>query len=52
MSTLTSPTSDRRYPLSALWILDLPTFEPGPDTCPECAAGTEVYAPGSTGKGA
>jgi len=52
MSTLTSPTSGRRYPLSALWILDLPTFEPGAETCPQCAEGIDVYAPGSTGKGA
>src|SRR6059036_1410504 len=34
MSTLTSPVSGRRYPLSALWILDLPTYEPGPQSCP------------------
>ena len=49
MSTLTSPTSGRRYPLSALWILDLPTYEPGPETCPLCASGLELYAPGSAG---
>lgn len=49
MSTLTSPESGRRYPLSALWILDLPTYEPGPETCPMCGAGIELYAPGSTG---
>jgi orotate phosphoribosyltransferase len=49
MSTLTSPTSGRRYPLSALWILDLPTYEPGPETCPLCASGLELHAPGSAG---
>ena len=49
MSTLISPTSERRYPLSALWILDLPTYEPGPETCPLCADGVELYAPGSKG---
>jgi orotate phosphoribosyltransferase len=49
MRTLTSPASGRRYPLSALWILDLPTFEPGPETCPLCADGAELYAPGSAG---
>jgi orotate phosphoribosyltransferase len=49
MSTLTSPASGRRYPLSALWILDLPTYEPGPDACPGCADGIALVAPGSTG---
>jgi orotate phosphoribosyltransferase len=52
MSTLTSQQSGRRYPLSALWILDLPTFEPGPETCPLCADGMEMYAPGSSGAAA
>ncbi|HEY8238300.1 MAG TPA: orotate phosphoribosyltransferase [Candidatus Limnocylindrales bacterium] len=49
MQSLESPTTGRRYPLSALWILDLPTYEAGPATCPACAAGTPIYAPGSTG---
>jgi len=49
MASLTSPTSGRRYPLSALWILDLPTYEPGPESCPSCGDGRELYAPGSTG---
>jgi orotate phosphoribosyltransferase len=49
MSALTSPQSGRRYPLSALWILDLPTYEPGEVTCPLCADGTELAAPGSKG---
>jgi orotate phosphoribosyltransferase len=48
-ATLTSPTSGRTYPLRSLWQLDLPTFEPGEETCPRCAAGEPVYAPGSTG---
>ena len=48
-STLTSPTSGRTYPLRSLWQLDLPTFEPGPATCPRCAAGDALIAPGSTG---
>jgi len=51
-STLTSPASGRMYPLRALWSLDLPTYEPGPATCPRCADGTPLYAPGSTGTGA
>lgn len=52
LSSLASPATGRRYSLNALWILDLPTYEPGPATCPRCAAGEAVYAPGSTGAGA
>ena len=51
-ATLTSPTTGRVYPLRSLWQLDLPTFEPGEATCPRCAAGEPVYAPGSTGTSA
>jgi orotate phosphoribosyltransferase len=50
-STLTSPTTGRVYSLRSLWQLDLPTYEPGPATCPQCAAGTPLHAPGSTGAG-
>ncbi len=46
---LQSPASMRSYPLRALWQLELPTYEPGPATCPGCAAGTPLHAPGSTG---
>jgi orotate phosphoribosyltransferase len=49
LATLTSPASGRVYPLRALWTLDLPTHEPGPATCPRCAAGEAVHAPGSAG---
>src|SRR5262245_7919838 len=49
LAALASPATGRRYGLNALWILDLPTYEPGPPTCPRCAAGEPVYAPGSTG---
>jgi hypothetical protein len=49
MATLTSPATCRVYPLRALWSLDLPTYEPGTETCPRCAAGEPLYAPGSTG---
>jgi orotate phosphoribosyltransferase len=52
LAALASPTTGRRYGLSALWILDLPTYEPGAATCPRCAAGDELHAPGSTGTGA
>jgi orotate phosphoribosyltransferase len=46
---VTSPDSGRRYPVSALWTLDVPTYEPGPASCPACAAGEPLVAPGSTG---
>jgi orotate phosphoribosyltransferase len=49
MASLTSPRTGRVYPLAALWILDLPTYEAGPASCPRCADGTPLYAPGSTG---
>lgn len=49
LATLTSPVTGRVYPLSALWTLDVPTFEPGAVTCPRCADGTPLHAPGSTG---
>jgi orotate phosphoribosyltransferase len=48
-ATLTSPTTGRTYPLGSLWQLDLPTYEPGEATCPRCAAGEPLHAPGSTG---
>lgn len=50
-STLTSPATGRVYPLRALWQLDLPTYEPGPATCPRCAAGEPAVKPGSGGTG-
>jgi len=50
-STLTSPSSGRSYPLRSLWRLDLPTYEPGPATCPRCAEGTPLHTPGSSGTG-
>ena len=49
MATLTSPTSGRVYPLRALWVLELPTFEPGPAMCPRCAVGEPVQVPGGGG---
>ena len=50
-AVLTSPASGRTYPLRSLWQLLLPTYEPGPESCPRCADGTPLYAPGSTGTG-
>jgi orotate phosphoribosyltransferase len=49
LASLSSPTTKRNYPLRALWQLQLPTYLPGPATCPACAAGVPLYAPGSTG---
>ncbi len=51
-ATLTSPTTGRTYPLHSLWHLDLPTYEPGEATCPMCARGEPLHAPGSIGTGA
>ena len=52
MNALTSPVTGRVYPLRALWRLELPTYEPGADDCPQCAAGTPLKTPGSSGTGA
>ena len=52
MATLTSPRTGRVYPLRALWTMDLASYEPGAATCPRCADGTPLYAPGSTGAAA
>jgi orotate phosphoribosyltransferase len=49
--TLTSPSTGRVYSLRSLWQLDLPTYEQGPETCPLCATGEPLHAPGSTGAG-
>ncbi len=51
-AVLVSPTTARHYPVQGLWQLEIPTFEPGPATCPRCADGTPLHAPGSTGTGA
>jgi orotate phosphoribosyltransferase len=51
-ANLSSPRSGRTYPLRALWQLDLPTYEPGASSCPRCAAGDPLDAPGSTGASA
>ncbi len=49
--TLTSPSTGRTYPLRSLWRLDLPTWEPGPASCPLCAADVPIHTPGSSGTG-
>jgi orotate phosphoribosyltransferase len=52
LASLSSPKTGRSYPLRPLWQLQLPTYEPGPDTCPACKAGIPLHAPGSTGTAA
>jgi orotate phosphoribosyltransferase len=52
LAALESPATKRSYPLSALWQLQLPTYEPGPETCPACKAGVPLHVPGSTGAAA
>jgi orotate phosphoribosyltransferase len=52
LTALSSPRTGRSYPLRALWQLQLPTFDPGPESCPACKAGVPLYAPGSTGTAA
>jgi orotate phosphoribosyltransferase len=49
LATLTSPATGRFYPLSALWTLDVPTFQAGAGTCPRCADGTPLQVPGAAG---
>lgn len=49
---VSSPSSGRTYPADALWTLEVPTWEPGPITCPACASGVPVTAPGSSGTAA
>jgi orotate phosphoribosyltransferase len=51
-AALASPSTGRSYPLRSLWQLDLPTYEPGAATCPLCAEGVPLHAPGSSGTGA
>ena len=49
LDDLVSPTSGTRYSASALWSLKLPTYEAGAETCPGCAGGLPLEAPGSSG---
>ncbi len=51
LATLTSPATGRIYPLFALWQLELPTWEPGPASCPRCAEGVPLETPGAGGTG-
>ncbi len=49
LEAVTSPASGRAYPARPLWTLNLPNYEPGAQTCPGCAAGLPIEAPGSSG---
>jgi orotate phosphoribosyltransferase len=49
LASLSSPMTNRSYPLRPLWQLELPTYTPGHETCPACKAGVPLHAPGSTG---
>jgi len=49
LTEVESPTTGRRYPVRALWTLNLPTYEAGSQTCPACADGAPLVAPGSSG---
>jgi orotate phosphoribosyltransferase len=44
-----SEATGRVIPVHSLWTLDVPTYDAGPATCPACAAGEPLVAPGSTG---
>ena len=44
-----SESTGRVTPVRSLWTLDVPTYEAGPATCPACARGEALVAPGSTG---
>jgi orotate phosphoribosyltransferase len=49
LAELVSPTSGRSYRATALWSLSLPTYESGAASCPGCAAGLPIEAPGASG---
>jgi orotate phosphoribosyltransferase len=49
LGQITSPTSGGEYPAEALWTLDLPTYQPGPEHCPGCREGLALEVPGSAG---
>jgi orotate phosphoribosyltransferase len=49
LDQLTSSSTGRTYRARALWSLNLPTYEPGADSCPGCAADFPLEAPGSSG---
>jgi orotate phosphoribosyltransferase len=52
LANLVSPTTGKSYAAQALWSLNLPTYEPGAETCPACSAGLPLESPGSSGTSA
>jgi orotate phosphoribosyltransferase len=52
LDELISPTTGKTYNATALWQLNLPTYEAGAETCPGCRAGLPLEAPGSSGTSA
>lgn len=49
LGQVTSPATGRAYRAEALWSLSLPTYEAGAASCPGCADGQPLVAPGSSG---
>ena len=49
LTQVTAPLSGMSYPAEALWRLDIPTFEPGPESCPGCGVGIALEVPGASG---
>ncbi|MEX2546579.1 MAG: orotate phosphoribosyltransferase [Chloroflexota bacterium] len=49
LTSVESPVTHQAYRAEALWSLALPTYEPGAETCPGCAADLPLEAPGSSG---
>jgi orotate phosphoribosyltransferase len=52
LDELRSPTTGATYKATALWSRNIPTYEPGPDSCPGCKARLPLEAPGSSGTSA
>jgi orotate phosphoribosyltransferase len=48
--SIESSVGGRTYPVEALWTLDLPSYEPGPASCPGCRDDLPLVAPGSSGR--
>jgi orotate phosphoribosyltransferase len=51
-TTVASPATGRAYPLVALWRAEIPTYDPGPETCPGCRDGVPLETPGASGAAA
>lgn len=49
LDRITSPATGASHRAEALWSLSLPTWQAGAETCPGCAAGRPLEAPGASG---